>query len=93
MRTKAVLIGIGTISLFVLTVCLAGRFGSGPASALASVPPDESYWSHQVPALPGVPGLPACGPNWDSVSSPDNGQEDDLAGVAAVSANDVWAVG
>ena len=37
MRTRFVQIGIGTIGLFVLMVCLPGRLGVGSGSALASM--------------------------------------------------------
>jgi hypothetical protein len=42
----------------------------------------------------GSPTSPNCAPDWAIVTSPNvDPGDDDLAGVAAVSSSDVWAVG
>jgi hypothetical protein len=74
-------------------------FGAGMLWALASLSRDTSA---QVGAKGAGGAQPAsgvsdtldCGPDWNVVSSPNSGDVSNLLnGVAAISANDVWAVG
>jgi hypothetical protein len=61
-------------------VVAQGGFGSASNSILSSTPTGTA--------------MPECGLMWRSVTSPNGGTtENFLKGVAAISANDVWAVG
>src|SRR3954452_22478580 len=78
---------VAALLFLLLTAACLGAIASRPAeaSAVMSVP-------RQGPPL--VPATPVCGPAWSAVTAPNPGSAADvLTAVAAVSANDVWAVG
>src|SRR5438552_1075181 len=68
---------------------LASRAAGAVEASPRYSPPPYAPW----PA-PALTGTPVCGPSWGVVTGPSPGSADNaLNGVAAVSANDVWAVG
>ena len=86
----------------VMTLALLLLVGVGMPAMLVSLIQDASA-SASTPSLQGpksnAPGAPSsldpdCGPDWTIVSSPSPGtHENILNGLAAISSDDVWAVG
>ncbi len=93
---KGALVLVGFI---VVALCAALAVGASIMTGIASVrlaPSPNGTSATNPPA--GAPttataGATACVPGWRVVPSPDEGQYSVLDSVAAVSVNDVWAVG
>src|SRR5207248_11711462 len=71
--------------------------GPGPAGPVSRAQ-NDSISTSSGSILPGSVGTPSntpapCAPVWSVVSSPNLTNGNNLNGVAAVSTNDVWAVG
>jgi hypothetical protein len=86
---------LGIVSAFFLLFLSVAALLSADAvkAALpASVPTGTS--AADVPSVAAYADMPNCGPDWSVVPTPKgNSRANHLNGVAAVSANDVWAVG
>jgi len=75
-----------------LSVLAALLLATQSASAYAQTSPKGS--TSGPTSAPGAPGQADCSPNWTAVSSPNfDAHSNSLNAVAAVSANNVWAVG
>lgn len=91
MQARTIQLGLLLVGLFALSICLANILAHEPASALAQgQAPGRQLESNQPEG-----SLSGCDPDWTVVPSPnvEVPTTTQLAGVAAVSANEVWAVG
>src|SRR4051812_47040318 len=84
-----------------LIIALAPWRASASPASLVNVGghnPQQTLYNHSpldTPTATITPtGTPPCTPDWQVVSSPNNGSMSDwINGVSAVAANDAWAVG
>ncbi len=81
---------LATVTIFVTLFATSASAGASPSSH-PELPGDGE--GESSPALTATATPPDCVRAWSLVSSPNPGTEDLLQHVAAVSANDVWAVG
>src|SRR5438105_3935499 len=95
-RVRRALQAVGFVALLTLAVGAVLTAGGAFAGGLAANSLKPAY----APSLTDTTDTPTptntpnpCDPVWSVVSSPNSGTANGLHGVAAVSANDVWAVG
>ncbi len=86
------------IFMFTLVLLAAAEIVVALLSLTQNASASASTWSLQGPksGAPGAPASPECGPLWATVPSANvdlSSNNDEFLGVAAVSSNDVWAVG